>query len=759
MGSFLSIQNRDKRRRSNRLSKPPQIKSTPNSIHSRSPLQPSTPSTSAWQNPWTNVSIPVSPTDIESNPGQSFPSNSLQSETAWNPPARGPEPWLSSPTSPTSSASRPGSLYRRASFQPSQPVTFQPTTLQTTPPSPLIGQPRRSYSVHAPPHRSRSTIHPNTPEATTFSSHSTVEGQGNPLIRRRSLLTRPGIATRRSTKERVPQFSVEPCQNTLFPISSQAILPSTTELSPPDHEENLFNRSISPSHLRPPTPSEFEYTHLGALKLGSLRVVNGSASPCSSDRTRLNCAGSPVPESIHDGLHPVELFDRADSLRNRTHEMEASMSPDRLDTSSPCHEMISDSKGLDTWIGGSSGGRGMPTGISPQNQGILSRDSRPATSLNIPPLLISGKYDDVPGSPFSYEKSPTVLAPRGMGPSETEDEGITIPDGDRIFIPLPEKAPERNLSYRGFSHSHKKVDSGYSSATSVRSLQDSRHRVSIESHRSPQRSPAFRRFTLGGSSRDLEIGDSNRQSNLGSQLPLNRHLSLQDQKMNSRPDVTRWPTSMCHEPQQMQVNGRLRSSSLTTAETSSRMVSVPLYCTQLRSLESAALESPLPLFSQANTAKLEETSESLYPRHIHGALSDLYPDCSADPVPVNYDHGDDRLKTALDGRTAALLTGDHTGDSHHSCHNFMETCGSISGNNSPKKSPTSVADRQEPQRSSAVKSEIRFPRSSNEPLFPPTPSSIVENNAALTPRGRTRTRSIDYQRRKSSKPQPPKVYA
>ncbi|GLA99105.1 hypothetical protein AtubIFM57143_007407 [Aspergillus tubingensis] len=69
----------------------------------------------------------------------------------------------------------------------------------------------------------------------------------------------------------------------------------------PSGYEDAAGSPSPATRFRPATPNEFEYTHLGALKLGSLRVVNGSASPCPSDRTRLNRPNSPNPEPT--GIH------------------------------------------------------------------------------------------------------------------------------------------------------------------------------------------------------------------------------------------------------------------------------------------------------------------------------------------------------------------------------------------------------------------------------------------------------------------------
>ncbi|KAI9871281.1 MAG: hypothetical protein M1830_003111, partial [Pleopsidium flavum] len=103
-------------------------------------------------------------------------------------------------------------------------------------------------------------------------------------IRRRSLLT-PGIATRvpddilrkPPVPERIqPQVDREyyynPCLFDSSPLARLAVL-------------ELAERRRSSPVPRAGTPTFLDYGHLGALKLGTLRVTNGTVSPAPSDRT------------------------------------------------------------------------------------------------------------------------------------------------------------------------------------------------------------------------------------------------------------------------------------------------------------------------------------------------------------------------------------------------------------------------------------------------------------------------------------------
>ncbi|KLJ07568.1 hypothetical protein EMPG_16925 [Blastomyces silverae] len=71
------------------------------------------------------------------------------------------------------------------------------------------------------------------------------------------------------------------------------------------------------SPLRASTPSDLEYSHLGRLKLGSLRVVNGSASPAPSDRTPMS-----VRRQSFSDMKSVHLDHRnsTDLLRSRSRD-------------------------------------------------------------------------------------------------------------------------------------------------------------------------------------------------------------------------------------------------------------------------------------------------------------------------------------------------------------------------------------------------------------------------------------------------------
>ncbi|KAG5290231.1 hypothetical protein I7I48_09792 [Histoplasma ohiense] len=81
------------------------------------------------------------------------------------------------------------------------------------------------------------------------------------------------------------------------------------------------------SPLRSSTPSDLEYSHLGRLKLGSLRVVNGSASPAPSDRVPMSVRRQSFSDmkSVH-----LDHHNSIDLLRSRSRDWADSCSSPNL---------------------------------------------------------------------------------------------------------------------------------------------------------------------------------------------------------------------------------------------------------------------------------------------------------------------------------------------------------------------------------------------------------------------------------------------
>ncbi|PLB36321.1 uncharacterized protein BDW47DRAFT_50668 [Aspergillus candidus] len=734
MGSFLSIQSKDKRRRSNRLSKPPPNPATLVSVKSRVPDQASNSTSAAssnspaWQNSWTVGSSPGSPSEVGTNGhrSQSLPSPSLQLEAPWEVAERPGGVGLGIKQansvclrSPTSSSTRSGPLTRQTSLRAPketapQPATFRGELQHLAQPA----HPQRSHSSHTPA-RQNSFVHNSTiEEATCSNTHFMVDSQGFSLIRRRSLLTRPGVATRRSTRD-VPRRLPSP-------IRQDDWLPSHCAIErgrPPqwplrDNEEIPIRNSLPVPQFRPPTPSDFEYTHLGALKLGSLRVVNGSASPCPSDRTLLNRPSSPSLESSPD-------LDTTSEGRHRVGE-HASFNAEasRLIPSGNTDMLPTPGHTLD---------------------GPIELDSRirkaPSTStLQIPPDENPDWSDNLPSSPFSFQKSPTTAVSRPLEESGIEDEGIHVVEDDKSSV--HQQASIRRNSYYGHSTRSRKVDSGYSSAASIRSLQDSRARASIDSQVSFRRQEGSRRFTLGGSSKNSEASKTKVPSGSGDQLPVRRYLSLQGPKASSRTGVDSWATdksSMCHDTSNTSASECTRSLSTVSHRELDRSRSLR-YCTQLRSHGSstAQLANSAPRQTMVNEEDVSGTA--LFHSKPHGTefegyhnptrpSGDIYPGASQHQGEVTAKHGQSP------NRNSQVYDGLFEGNTAHDSKFFAPSSIQVTtGNLSTREAP------QQGLEATAVPA-----------MFTPTQDDragyeLIEDPVFELQRGRTRSRTFEYQR-------------
>ena len=121
----------------------------------------------------------------------------------------------------------------------------------------------------------------------------------SPRIHRRSSFT-PGVATRASKmallgpapveeqSDTARDYYYDPTLSEESPLSQLEVLDFDEEWAPP-----------APPVARPGTPSDLDYTHLGGLRLGSLRVVNGRASPAPSDLSR-HLTGASTPHLKRD---------------------------------------------------------------------------------------------------------------------------------------------------------------------------------------------------------------------------------------------------------------------------------------------------------------------------------------------------------------------------------------------------------------------------------------------------------------------------
>ncbi|KAL4757055.1 uncharacterized protein BDW70DRAFT_171748 [Aspergillus foveolatus] len=712
MGSSFSVQTKAKRRRSNRLSKPPQNQAAPGCPSSHSLHQPgdqtlSLPSTpTAWQNPWTGAPVAVSD-DFGSHNlrSQSLSAKPLRRETTWKskrlPVAeRGIHTaagiWPPPHASPTPTPTRRGSLYGRTSFHPSEVVTFQPTTLQSNPQSPLIGQPKRSYSVHSPSQRSRSAVQQRhtLDRFASFNSHTRVKCQEAPPIRRRSQLVRPGVATRKATKE-FPPVSSEFCHDGIVsPDPSNAL--SEPGLPPwHTHVDVLLSDVKAFSQLRPATPSDLGYTHLGSLKLGSLHVVNGSVSPCPSDRSRLEHSESLTSETTPDNVDATDLSGAVKT----TEQVSRSTSLDGLEMYAKYYPILDTPRGLDNALSDISvktkeSHLDVPPYLSPSARngirtGILNTSCAAAEKDDV----------DFPASPFSFEKSPTSILGHGLEGHGADDEGVSVHDRESALVLLPDKVPERHLSYSSCASSHRRGDSGYSSATS--------HRNSLDSHTSLQRSPGFRKVTLEDGYKNLHSCDLCTAATASIQPSNNRDPGLQNHKSNFRQTLRNRPASIPRAQRGVQI-----------AHIPSRYI--------------LPNQSAFPTQQQDYLLRLHYI-QSITEWGRYAAISTSgY--CGS--------RVDIRERTDFSDNTAALFT------SHHAMRNQDSSIKSHPAE--PEGCQTRTATLSYPCYSRAVKVDHLLPMPSN--AFPPLsmPDQGSTKFAVEPSRGRTRSRSIGYQYREPS---------
>ncbi|PGH34418.1 hypothetical protein GX50_02786 [[Emmonsia] crescens] len=277
------------------------------------------------------------------------------------------------------------------------------------------------------------------------------------------------------------------------------------------------------SPLRASTPSDLEYSHLGRLKLGSLRVVNGSASPAPSDRVPMS-----VRRQSFSDMKSVHLDHRnsTDLLRSRSRDWVDAYSSTNLQQTSYSHNSHlepSPSRLRTPRIDRSQSPLrleyGEPLETPPaekHDSGLpvfrLSWPKNPEAFLGI--SSIPGSTNDQPldlgasASPAPHESNQVLLSTSKANEFDDalfEDEGVEIVAGKNE--PTEHKCNDELNRGRSMESSTRnstgpvrgrkvypltKADSGYSSASSNRSLR--RHKLALT-----KRSPGEDEATTGQS--------------------------------------------------------------------------------------------------------------------------------------------------------------------------------------------------------------------------------------------------------------------
>ncbi|GAD93517.1 hypothetical protein ACLA_088250 [Paecilomyces variotii No. 5] len=487
---------RQQRRPSNRLSKPPRSNSSSSLMKANAPSTETPQRESSarppldWRDPWTRNSAPDIALDSANDERghrrvQSFPSYSVASFEGppRTPVDRGNRSWSyigDSAGGPSRQLSRSSSQASNFSVRRSSLAESSRTRL------PLARiQPQRIHSYHFEPQDLQHAIQESPAEDPKYhQDFSSGDAHRFSLIRRKSLLT-PGLATREPESPYRHSYS-EPLN-----ANSPSVEASRTSQWPLYEPDGLFLES-PPTASQPigaSSPNEHEYAQLGVLRFGSLRVVNGASSPSSSDR------------SIRQGLSPP-------AKRPGDRSSESSRSRDeyrKSDTRFPRFDQDADEQATSPPTGGA---HGLPkarpaaepeSSLSSTPRGRHQRIvSSPPSTLKISSQSSDGKAtekNDVPDSPFSFEKSPTLPTPprnSALFPVRVDDEAIHLTDSDitssetsRSKLELPagsDSAIQDGMQQARRSRAGDKSDSGYSSTTSIWSIPEAKKRDSFSSH-------------------------------------------------------------------------------------------------------------------------------------------------------------------------------------------------------------------------------------------------------------------------------------
>ncbi|OJD12829.1 hypothetical protein AJ78_06631 [Emergomyces pasteurianus Ep9510] len=333
----------------------------------------------------------------------------------------------------------------------------------------------------------------------------TTETHRFPSIRRLSLYN-PGKATRspknllqtifspRSTEQDGRSFSYR-CRDGHVPMRRTSA------------DTFFLYEMTRSSPLRASTPSDLEYSHLGRLKLGSLRVVNGSASPAPSDRV----TGSVRRQSFSD-MKSVRLDRRSSSdlLRSRSRDWVDSYSATNLpqaEYAQSSHLEPSPSRLRAPRIDRSKsplrseyGGLLETPSTVKQDAGLpvfrLSWPKSPETFLDIPAGSIEDQPFDLDTPPITAPNEHSQALRKFSNTDEFNDDPFVAEDVELVLAGKDEvveckdhdemnrgrsvggSAGNGSVAVRGQkTYPLTKADSGYSSASSNRSIRD--HKLAL----------------------------------------------------------------------------------------------------------------------------------------------------------------------------------------------------------------------------------------------------------------------------------------
>jgi hypothetical protein len=376
-------------------------------------------------------------------------------------------------------------------------------------------------------------------------------------IRRRSLLT-PGIATRKTSREKFVRKSL-PAQPSSSVIGStesrdadekrnfRKTLPAQATTSQDELRQYYFDQSKpTPSPLegiaaleagrfsdmqpRTATPSDLDYSHIGAFKLGSLRITNGAVSPVPS---------GPEPSYFHDKIQTKRENDEIDRIPSNLPAREEEEPSGELynewtgnfvdvkqsQARSEFHKVSDEpTRIVQTMVE-------IPTfslGLTDFHPSASPRESIVIESSATAYEMAQAYMQEIAASPFSFEESqpPSPRLEATSKPTEIEDNLFDDEPGSAVSLapPMPQQSvlqrSQRSIETQtsfvsltapvvkaGSSQQSlqkmlqgsrelpskplEKADSGYSSKTSLRSLRSRRSFTELGTSSEPSTAPAL----------------------------------------------------------------------------------------------------------------------------------------------------------------------------------------------------------------------------------------------------------------------------
>lgn len=342
--------------------------------------------------------------------------------------------------------------------------------------------------------------------STRTNSDTTLYGP----IRRRSLLQH-GVATRTSYVEPDARQSLPSQRQSSADMQNYYYNPSKPTSSPLD---DLAALVPSPDFVVPAprteTPTELDYGHIGAFKLGSLRITNGAASPAPSSHGRAASLGAEedyimageARKSVESG-HRHGLSQRSNTL---SVPAEAIKAPWIVRSESPLrqsHDIRYEPLTIDTHLP-----------LDPSfamfdfegTEKLFKRTESPTKAQE----LANEYMQDIAPSPFSFENSPPVspgfqVTSKHMAveddlfepePDTPTDLAIHMPrsfdsgyvGGEPSSVPTKAAKGPRELARKPLA----KADSGYSSNVSLRSFKKDPSPPAKEAPPTPPKEPVSR---------------------------------------------------------------------------------------------------------------------------------------------------------------------------------------------------------------------------------------------------------------------------